>query len=72
VKKVYNLGDDMFLAVAFVTFAIGVVLRLLGIYRFEVVGGVVLTAETLIRGAIVCLLFSIALSLYDLAQQRIK
>lgn len=70
-KKVYNFGDDMFLAIAFMSFIIGVVLRLLGIFRFTV-GGVVLTAETLIRGAVVCLLFSIALSIYDLAQQKVK
>ena len=65
-KKVYNLGDDLFLAVAFVSFMIGVVLKLLGI---EDIGWGV-TARALIMNALMCLLFSIALSLYDLAHGK--
>ena len=67
-KTVYNLGDDLFLAVAFVIFIIGTFLRLLGIYNI----GFGITSRSLIGGAIVCLLFSIALSLYDLAHGKIK
>jgi len=67
-KKVYNLGDDFFLAVAFVSFMIGSVLRLLGINEI----GWGITATNLIYNAIVCLLFSIALSLYDIARNPAK
>jgi hypothetical protein len=67
-KKVYNLGDDLFLAVAFVSFVIGAVLKLLGI---EDIGWGV-TARALILNAGMCLLFSIALSLYDVAHGQEK
>jgi len=62
-RKVYNLGDDLFLAIAFISFVVGVVLRMMGIY--EIALGI--TSRSLIFNAIICLLFSIALSLYDLA-----
>ncbi len=67
-RKVYNLGDDLFLAVAFVSFIVGAVLRLMGIY--EIAWGI--TNRALIVNAIICLLFSIALSLYDLARTQGK
>lgn len=67
-RKVYNLGDDLFLAVAFVSFVVGAVLRLLGIY--EIAWGI--TNRGLIVNAVICLLFSIALSLYDLARSQGK
>ncbi|MDD5729562.1 MAG: hypothetical protein PHN57_00325 [Candidatus Omnitrophica bacterium] len=67
-KKVYNLGDDLFLAAAFVSFMIGSVLRLLDIQEI----GLGITSRALIVNAIICLLFSIALSLYDLAQRQSK
>jgi len=63
-KKTYHMGDDLFVVIAFVTFIIAVVLKLLGIS--EIVWGI--TATQLFKGAVVCLLFSIALSLRDLAQ----
>jgi hypothetical protein len=62
-KKVYNLGDDLFLAIAFMSFVIGAVLKLLGIENI----GWGVTARGLIINAVICLLFSIALSLYDVA-----
>jgi uncharacterized membrane protein len=65
-KKVYNLGDDLFLAIAFVCFVIGGMLKLLGIE--EIRWGI--TARALITNAVICLLFSIALSLYDIAQSQ--
>lgn len=67
-KKVYNLGDDLFLAIAFVSFMIGGVLRLLGID--EIAWGI--TSRSLVFNAVMCLLFSIALSLYDLAHAQVK
>lgn len=62
-KKVYHLGDDLFLATAFVTFMVGGVLRLLGISTLF--WGI--TTRSVVQLSVVCLLFSIALSLYDLA-----
>jgi hypothetical protein len=62
-KKIYNVGDDLFLAIAFVTFIVGGVLRLLGISTLF--WGI--TARDVIQFSVMCLLFSIALSLYDLA-----
>ena len=67
-KKVYNLGDDVFLAIAFVTFTIGIVSRLLEINSFF--WGV--TPQNLISLSMMCLIFSIALSLYDLANSQKK
>lgn len=62
-KKVYHLGDDLFLATAFVTFMVGGVLKLLGISTLF--WGI--TTRSVVQLSVVCLLFSIALSLYDLA-----
>ena len=67
-KKVYNFGDDLFLAIAFVTFAVGVVSRLLEIDSFW--WGV--TPQNLISLSMMCLIFSIALSLYDIANSAKK
>ncbi len=63
-KKTYNLGEDLFLAVAFVSFVVGTVLKLFGIN--DIAWGI--TSRNLIGNAVVCLLFSIALSLYDVAR----
>lgn len=63
IKKVYNIGDDLFLAMAFVTFMIGGVLKLLGIP--VLFWGI--TTRNAIQLSVICLLFSIALSLYDFA-----
>jgi hypothetical protein len=62
-KKMYHLGDDLFIACAFVTFALGGTFKLLGIERLPY--GI--TAKNLLFLSAFCLLFSIALSLYDLA-----
>ncbi len=62
-KKIYNIGDDLFLAVAFMTFMVGGVLRLLGISTLF--WGI--TTRSIVQLSVICLLFSIALSLYDLA-----
>ena len=67
-KKVYNLGDDLFLAIAFVTFSIGIVSRLLEIDYFF--WGI--TPHNLISLSMMCLIFSIALSLYDIANSAKK
>jgi hypothetical protein len=62
-KKVYHVGDDLFIALAFVTFILGGLFKLLGINKL--IYGI--TPLNLIFLAVVCLLFSIALSLYDVA-----
>ncbi len=67
-KKVYNLGDDLFLAIAFVSFTVGVVSRLLEIDSFF--WGI--TPQHLISLSMMCLIFSIALSLYDIASSAKK
>lgn len=63
-KKMYRISDDLFMMIAFVAFMVGVVTRLLGIS--EIFWGI--TPLQLFNGTVVCLLFSIALSLRDLAQ----
>lgn len=65
-KTVYKLGDDLFVAVAFVSFIIGIILRLMGIEKIW--AGV--TPKGIIFFSMICLLFSIALSLYDLALKK--
>ena len=65
-KKVYRVGEDVFIILAFVTFAVGVFLRAL---RFkELIWGI--TTNEVIAFSIACLLFSIALSVYDLNVTR--
>jgi len=66
-KTVYRLGDDFFIAVAFVTFVIGIILRLMEISEI----GLGITPAMILYAAAMCLLFSIALSLCDL-NQRMK
>ena len=61
-KKVYRLGDDLFIAMAFVSFVVGVMLRLLSIS--QVPFGV--NHREVLFFSMMCLLFSISLSLYDL------
>ena len=62
-KKVYHLGDDLFIACAFVSFLLGATFKLLGINSLFY--GI--TPKNLISLSAFCLLFSIALSFYDLA-----
>ena len=63
-KSMYRVGDDIFIAAAFVSFIIGTVLRLMDIKKIAL--GI--TPQNIIFFAIICLLFSISLSLYDLNQ----
>lgn len=65
-KSVYRLGDDLFVAGAFVTLIIGVVLKLLGIYEI----GLGITIRSIFSFSVVCLMFSIALSLYELNSKQ--
>jgi uncharacterized membrane protein YiaA len=65
-KNIYRLGDDIFIAVAFVSFVVGVFLKLIGIYEI----GPGITPRNILFFSITCLLFSIALSLYDLTQKK--
>ena len=61
-RKIYRLGDDLFIAVAFVAFVVGIVLHLMGINDLPL--GI--TPKAILFFSMMCLLFSIALSLYDL------
>ena len=63
-KKNYYMGDDFFVVIAFIAFMVAVVLKLLGIST--IIWGI--TSVQLFKGAVVCLLFSIALSLGDMAR----
>jgi len=65
-KKMYNIGEDIFIATAFVTFIIGGVLKLLGIN--ELIWGI--TSRSVIGLSFMTLLFSMALSLYDMAHSK--
>lgn len=65
-KTVYSLGDDIFIAMAFVSFIIGIALRILSIS--QIAFG--LNYKEVLFFSVMCLLFSIALSLYDLGQKR--
>jgi hypothetical protein len=66
-KTVYSLGDDIFIAMAFVSFIIGIALRILSIT--QIAFG--LNYKEVLFFSVMCLLFSIALSLYDLGQKKI-
>jgi len=65
-KNMYRLGDDLFIAIAFVSFMVGVVLRLLEIKK--IFWGI--TTAGILRFSVMCLLFSIALSLLDLSHKK--
>ncbi len=64
-KKVYRVGDDLFIACAFVAFVVGVILKLMGIRDLPL--GI--TPRGILFFSMMCLLFSISLSLYDLHQK---
>jgi hypothetical protein len=61
-KGVYRVGDDLFVAMAFVSFVIGIALRILSVS--QVAFGI--NYKEVLFFSMMCLLFSIALSLYDL------
>lgn len=62
-KKIYHVGDDLFIAIAFVTFVIAGVLKLLQIN--DLLWGV--TTRDIGVLSVMSLLFSMALSMYDTA-----
>lgn len=61
-KDVYRVGDDIFVAMAFMSFVIGIALRILSESR--VIFGV--NYKEALFFSMMCLLFSISLSLYDM------
>lgn len=67
-KNVYRLGDDFFVALAFVSFMIGVFLRLLSDSKVPM--GI--NYKECFFLAMMSLLFSIALALHDLHQSNNK
>ncbi len=67
-KNLYYFGGDVFLAVAFVAFIVGAVLKLLGIPAIWL--GI--TANQVINGSIISVLFSVALNISELTYQEKK
>lgn len=65
-KKMYNIGEDLFIAIAFATFVVGGFLSLLGI-KLLFWG---ITTKGVLDLSLMCLLFSMALSLYDMAHHK--
>jgi hypothetical protein len=65
-RDVYRVGDDIFVAMAFVSFVLGIALRILSIS--QVTFGV--NYKEVLFFSMMCLLFSIALSLYDLNAKK--
>jgi len=65
-KKIYYIGDDIFIAAAFVAFVVAGGLTLLGIR--DLFWNI--TTRSLIRLSVISLFFSIALSLYELAHKK--
>ncbi len=65
-KNMYQVGDDIFIAAAFMSFIIGTILKLLDIRQLAL--GI--TSQNIIFFSVICLLFSIALSLHDLNRTR--
>jgi len=65
-RKVYPLGEDIFIASAFVTFIIALVIRVMELtpLPFDI------TPKHIFYFSAICLLFSIALSLRDIAQSK--
>jgi hypothetical protein len=65
-RKVYSVGDDLFVALAFISFVVGIALRVLS--ASGVSFGI--SYREILFFAMMCLLFSIALSLYELNQSK--
>ena len=65
-RKVYSVGDDLFVALAFISFVVGIALRVLSFS--EVPFGI--NYREILFFSMMCLLFSIALSLYELNQSK--
>lgn len=64
-KRVYRVGEDFFIATAFVSFLIGGVLKIAAFFGTEFT----VKGEPVLFLSVMCLLFSIALSLHDLTQR---
>jgi hypothetical protein len=65
-RKVYSVGDDLFVALAFISFVVGIGLRILSLSGIPF--GI--NYREILFFAMMCLLFSIALSLYELNQSK--
>jgi hypothetical protein len=65
-KKIYYIGDDIFIVVAFVAFVVAGVLTVLGIP--DLFWNI--TTNGLINLSVISLFFSSALSLYELAHKK--
>jgi len=68
-KKNYRLGGDIFVACAFITFIVGGVFKLFSELGVNLHLGVIGWGG-LVKLTIVCLLFSIALSLLDIVHEN--
>lgn len=60
-KNVYRVGDDFFVAMAFISFVVGVVVRIFDATKISL--GV--SYKEAMALSFLCLLFSIALTLHD-------
>jgi hypothetical protein len=65
-KKVYPIGEDIFIATAFVSFLVALVVRVVDLTPLPL--GV--TPSHIFNFSLICLLFSISLSLRDMAQGK--
>ncbi|MDD4907774.1 MAG: hypothetical protein PHJ00_01775 [Candidatus Omnitrophica bacterium] len=65
-RKVYPIGEDIFIASAFVSFLVAMVVKVVDLTPLPL--GV--TPSHIFSFSLICLLFSIALSLRDMAQQK--
>ena len=65
-KKVYPIGEDIFIASAFVSFLIAMVVRVVDLTPLPL--GI--TPSHIFNFSMICLLFSISLSLRDMAQTK--
>jgi len=65
-RRVYSLGDDLFVAMAFVSFSVAIGLRILSISNIPFS----INYREVVFFSVMCLLFSIALSLYELNQAK--
>ena len=65
-KQIYRIGDDLFVLIAFISLVVAIVTRLLGITN--IIYGI--RPVQLLCGSAICLLFSVALSLRDMAYSK--
>ncbi len=65
-RERYNLGGDLFVVFAFISFIIGGVTKLWGISEMTQIK---VTPDELLGLSLICLLFSTSLSLLDLSRR---